>query len=121
MSDLPSLVWFAGALDSQGRLSVTQNRHGQPFPIIAITQNEIALPTMFARRFGGRVRLYAKENRYIWLRTGKTAQAILRELRPHMLIRCAAVDRLLLIEVRPNGRRPMRPRIKASEILGQRL
>ncbi len=116
-----SLEYLAGVIDVNGSLVVTKraDRSG-PKVLILIQHRQRVLPDLFAERFGGAVtwaRTSAGE-RWVWQKQGKSAQAVLAQLRPLMRIRMQEADRILGLGLKNRG--GSRPRI-AKPMVGDEL
>jgi hypothetical protein len=103
---MTSLDYLAGILEVSGSLTITarKNRLG-PRAMLQIQSENKALPGLFAERFGGAVNWsqVSSGKRWAWAKTGKAAQAVLRELRPFIQVRADDFDRILALELRNRG------------------
>lgn len=112
MSTGPSLDWFAGVFDVSGYAGLIERSNGRPHELtLRIERQEAWLPELFAAKWGGTVqkRMGKKRGnakaRWIWARTGRSAQAVMLELLPHLRARRMEVERLCAFPIAKCGRR----------------
>lgn len=109
MSNLPSLEYLAGLFDSTGTLGIYKSSdHQKPVLSFRLGRDAPDIPTLFAQRFGGRVRIQKRSNgaRYIWTVRGRRAQDVMRQLLPFVRIKRIDVERYCALQInRPGGLR----------------
>lgn len=90
------LAYFAGIFDTAGFLGVAEHK-GALRPRIEIRLADRALLDKLAEAFGGKVCTYRSRDKehFYWRRLWGSAQAVVRQVRPYLVLRTADADDIL--------------------------
>lgn len=109
------LAYLAGVIDDSCCITIRQRTDRMSRPrmvLLEMKRADRALLDIFAATFGGKVTRWSARGKdfWRWSKVGKSAQDVIRQLRPYLRVCAKEADRALSVAIGNKGTQRFRPK-----------